>query len=214
MKILFFILFIICSLVHLYACFPEPHQLLRKITKLLLMPLLALCYLILAKAPSYLVLIGLFFGFVGDFFLLEPEKKLNIPIGMAAFGLGHICYGICYLQRMGRVTPWVAVVAAAFYALALGAALYKLYPLFPQKMAIPCVGYMTLLVGANCLALLLFLSRGGNACGLTYMGSVLFLCSDLMLCLEFFRQKTRYGNFLVMLSYILAQACIVLGLAF
>jgi uncharacterized membrane protein YhhN len=89
-------------------------------------------------------------------------------------------------------------------------------------MRIPSVVYAFALQGMSFCALQLMLSRPGPAGIVVFAGSLCFLVSDTLLgCLTFKTplapppEKTiRLGEILVMLTYSVAQGCIIAGLAY
>ena len=76
---------------HLYFCYfgNEP---LRKITKLLLMPLLLTVYCIATESIALGIVIALCAGFLGDLFLLKVDETNYFMIGLSCFLIGHIFY--------------------------------------------------------------------------------------------------------------------------
>lgn len=48
---------------------------------------------------------------------------------------------------------------------------------------------------------------------IVFIGSLLFIFSDYTLSMQYFKKVTKIGNFSVMFTYILAQACLAFGFA-
>lgn len=202
--------FLLLSAAHLYAC-ARGRDGLRRRTKPLLMPLLALFLLLFQADLSPLVPAALLCGCAGDVLLLRPEDRKRLFGGMLCFAAGHMLY-LAYL--LPRAAPPPVSVAAAV-ALAYGAGLVWTYrrikPAAPGPMLPGMMLYALLLCFMSACALLFALGGGGP---LPLFGSLLFIVSDSLLSRELLIERTRRGNFAVMLTYIGAQSCLSLGFAF
>lgn len=214
MKILLLILFIADVLVHLYACLPPMRQTLRRVTKLLLMPLLAGCYAYWTGSFSVLIVVALLFGFIGDAFLMFPKKENFFLFGLCAFAAGHVCYVITLLSRInGRPQMWIVALAVAAYAVTIVLMLRYLLPSLPDQLVIPCCAYMVLICFMSLSALVYALSNAGVAPIVAFAGSLLFLLSDAILSTVTFKRDLAFGTFAVQSTYIAAQSMLAFGLA-
>ena len=203
----------IVSLVHLYACFPPIKRRLRIVTKFMLMPLLLLCYLTIAEKPSVYIILGALFGWFGDAFLLLSDRKAPLLGGVVSFGIGHVFYVLYFSRYWGDVPWWLLAAAAAVYLTGVVLMSGKVHKLVKSYMR-PCTTFYMLLLCATSFSVLYALLSGYRVwLGVALVGSVLFLVSDGILSMEYFKEKTKFGNFFVMLSYIAAQACILLAAA-
>ena len=63
-------------------------------TKPLMMPLLAIAYLLGSISPSYWIVSGLFLGGIGDTSLIGAVRGRRFLVGLAAFLAGHLAYVI------------------------------------------------------------------------------------------------------------------------
>ena len=98
------IIFSAISIIHLIFCFLH-QEFLRKITKVLLMPCLAL--LLYAYGVHYhLIYLALAFGWLGDIVLLVDDDFVPICMGTGLFLIGHIFYLIALVTKMGGL-HWV-----------------------------------------------------------------------------------------------------------
>lgn len=204
-----------CAL-NLFGCTPPERRRLRIISKCFLMPLLALCYLLLARIVSPLVVLALFFGFAGDVLLLFSERKSMFAGGLAAFALGHVCY-VLYLMRLIGTPPawWLAALLALPYVLLILLIMRALKPHLPRGFLPPCLGYMILLGFMSYCALLVCLSRFSLYAALAFIGSLFFIASDTVLAANNFGlRQYRRRNLIVMASYLLAQTLLVTGLLY
>ncbi len=213
LSVIFLIVFGVVSLVHLYACFPPVKRRLRIVTKFMLMPLLLLCYLTRAAEPSPLIILAALFGWFGDAFLLLSDRKAPMLGGILSFGVGHVFYALYFSRFWGGAPWWALALFGAAYLTGVILMSARVHPLVKGYMR-PCTTLYMLLLCATSFSILWALLSGYDPwLGLALVGSMLFLVSDGILSMEFFNERTKYGNFFVMLSYILAQACILVAAA-
>ncbi len=204
------VFFALCSIIHLYgdlACPP-----ITKFTKAALMPLLALTTVAaLADSPSYnkrraiLLLAGQLFGFAGDTMLLD-KSFIFFAGGILLFLIGHIFYISLFAGISWKgMKPWQWVVGLAS-CLLLTVSLVIILKV-SGSMLIPMGVY------AFVLSLLMFsglagaLRKGGGLWWLLFAGTVAFTFSDALIAVRTFSGLSQFmGDFMVMFTYILAQA--------
>lgn len=214
MRYFIYILFGVAVALHLFACFPPVKQNLRKFTKCLLMPLLALSYALTAPSPSMLVVGALLLGWVGDVFLIFPKKPVCFSSGLAAFAAGHVMYIIYILTHLsGRPPVWIIMLAVCLYAGAILLLMSRLISYLPQRMLVPSAVYMVLIAFMSLSTLLFALTQTGIAATLVFIGSLMFLISDTVLSFVTFKQEFSWHYLCVMSTYIAAQTFIAFGLA-
>ena len=92
-------IYLIIVTIHLYSCFHHQEEL-RKVTKCLLMPILALIYYLGCSKEKFskVILLAIFFGYLGDVFLIIENLFL---LGVASFLIGHLLYIITFLIETG-----------------------------------------------------------------------------------------------------------------
>lgn len=212
MKALFIALYCLAAAVNVVSC-AAGRQTPRRVAKALLMPLLAGVYLLSVPVPEPWVLPALAFGWLGDLFLIRPGSELFRSLGIAAFLVGHACYLVAMLRHFAIDPPLWACVAAPLVFLAAAAVIYrKLYPIIPANMKLTGGCYYLALAVMGTAAALVWAS-GCAGGGWMLAGEVLFLTSDTILCRQFFTvgdPAPKY-DFAVMLTYLLAQGCLILG---
>lgn len=167
----------------------------RIVTKILLMPALALA--VLPVAPPLLIgaLIG---GWIGDIFLLADG--VWFLIGMAAFAGGHLCYITLFVSRGGR--PKLAVIIG--YAAIWAGLIMLLWPDLPSDLRIPVACYSLLLAGTAVTST--------NAGLRAALGGALFLISDSMIAMGLAEWSRPPGvDFWIMLTYLLGQYLLATG---
>lgn len=215
LKYLFFALFLADVGVHMYACFPPEKHPLRRVTKCLLMPLLLCCYYLLASPPSSLVMLALFFGFLGDVFLLVPERSWSFVSGLISFAIGHVFYITAVFSNFNTATPgWLIPVAAVIYLAGMARMFAILWPRMPKMMFIPCLLYMLIISFMSLCMLAFALTYSTPTAWCAYIGSIFFIASDSVLALVTFKRRIPFRHVIVMSTYIIAQTLLAIGLAF
>ena len=158
-----------------------------------------------STAGRWLVL-ALLLGLVGDVFLLEDTPRRFVG-GLAAFLVGHLAY-VASFVAVGLDRPALGWIGAGVLLVALVVGRRILPGALAQggaALAVPVAVYMAV-IGA--MAVL------GWATGrpLVGVGASLFVVSDTVLAMGRFVQDRRWTHLVVMVTYHLAQALIVLGL--
>lgn len=210
-RILTGVCFTAVAVLQLIACFRRMLWL-RRITKVLLMPLLAALYALLAPAPHVFVIVALILGGLGDLFLLFQKRHITMLLGMCAFALGHVFYiGAMLTTKPGfHLSILLCLVIAAGWMWFVS---YRLLPTAPKPLRKPGFFYALLLCGTCLCTLYLLLSTQSLFYLISFAGGCLFMISDTILTGQKYRKETKHGNFYVMLTYILAQLCLVTGFA-
>ncbi|MFT4288865.1 lysoplasmalogenase [Nocardioides sp.] len=195
--------YLLVAAVHLVAALHGPDAL-ADLTQVLLMPALAAYLLLVAPRQHRLVRLAgaaLFFSWLGDTVPRFLSEDAGFPALIGCFLLGQGCYIAGFwpyrhrsVLRTRLVTPY-AVCLVVLWALLLPHA----------GMLAPAV----VVYGAS-LAGMAVLATGIDR--LAWAGGAVFVVSDGLIALDAFEVWTQPGHdFWVMLTYILAQLLIVLG---
>ena len=185
------------------------------IVKPMLMPaLLLLLFYTKSLAPQKkLLMIGLFFSWLGDVFLLfEGKQALFFILGLASFLTTHIFYILYFLKiRSAPVSllkkqPWLFVLVLA-YGVAL---VWQLYP-YLGDLKIPVMIYATVICTMLLCSLHIFSKINKKAAGFYLLGASAFVISDSLLAINKFYQSFAYAGICIMLTYGAAQYFIVRG---
>ena len=206
------VLFFAVSVLHLIACYRRFPKI-RSVTKVLLMPLLCAFYLVLARDIRPLVVAALLFGWIGDILLLFKNGKTCMLLGICAFALGHICYIAAMFTAYPAVLSIKILIPLALCVVWMVFVCLKLMPYAPKSLRKPGFLYALLLSGTCLSALYLLLTVGKDAYLLAFIGGLFFMLSDTLLTGQQYRKELKHGNFYVMLTYIIAQTLLILGLA-
>jgi uncharacterized membrane protein YhhN len=211
---LFAALYLVVVVLQLFACAGRNRLMLRRVTKCLLMPLLAVCYCLAARTVSPLVVAALISGFAGDVVLLFRPHRWAFPAGIFAFAAGHAFYIVAFLRAIPRLPQWYVFAPLGVLTLACALSLMRfLRKGIPARLKPPGFLYM-LVIGSMASSALIFALSGVTAIGwVAALGGVFFVVSDTTLAVDAFYHPVRYRNVIVMSTYILAQTLLVSALA-
>jgi len=213
-EIVFLVLFIIVSLLHLTFCFLKIEKF-RKITKCFCM--FFLLGLLISRYPNFnFVWIGLSFGIVGDFFLLWPKNKTLFTVGAISFFIGHVFYAIqmCLIANINDVVSILLIVLSFIfcYAIILIVLYLKLHPKM-KELTLPGLAYMAALFTMLIISIIITCKTEYKAEGaLMIVGYLLFILSDALLFVSKFFKDFNRKDFYIMSTYIAAQFLITFSI--
>jgi alkenylglycerophosphocholine/alkenylglycerophosphoethanolamine hydrolase len=189
---------------------------LRCMTKALLMPLLAMSFLLLWSALStaplpWLVLVGIIAGCAGDISLFDHRHSIGVPLGLVFFSAGHVLYLLQMLRLMPAPAWWLIIAAVVVYGAGAAVTYKKLLPFLPKPMRIPALCYMLLLCVLSASAAIAAFTVFHIGAFVLLIGTLAFLLSDTVLSFEMFRGETAHSHLKVMAPYIAAQVLIAAG---
>ena len=193
------------------------------IAKALIMPSLMLFYHFAVKGKydlfHILIMLGLFFSWIGDIALQLDVVKLPQYItpellfagGLASFLFTQLIYIIAFSLPKGKNYVLTSRLYQTILVILYGAVmLYYLYRSLGD-MKIPIIAYMVIIL----LMLLAALNRYGKVNGLSYVlvviGAILFVISDSLIAVTRFHYNFNFAGIVVMISYVAGQYLIVLG---
>lgn len=168
----------------------------------------------------YYVVLGLFFGMIGDALLelklvYRPHDKQYTNAGILAFSLCHVCYIIGFSMYAGISK---SVVVPAFVSLAIGAVLATIIivnspnlgvDFGAHKMPAYAYSFIVCISAVYGVALAILVPR----LWIVAIGLVLFLVSDLVLSLIYWGcRNTNTMNIINLSTYYLAQILIMIFL--
>lgn len=178
----------------------------RSIRKTLPVALFALAAA-LGEAP-YLLTIALALSAVGDLALSRPGTRAFL-IGMIAFALAHVAYIAVILPDFDMPAVMILPVIALIM---FGVSTERWLAPHTGDLRLPVRGYVLVIMIMGIAALGLIEVRP-----LALIGALLFVVSDLVLSVETFvmgadhRRRIMAGK-TIWITYIAAQACLLLGL--
>ena len=183
----------------------------RRVTKCLLMPVLIVYYCVRADGPLIVAIIAIVMSWIGDVILLGKDNNNLFRLGMAAFLLSHVFY---IITLVGLTHSWhiPALIVSIVVALALVVVMPRIINP-PKMMRIPIIIYSVAISAMSVCALQYALSAWTATSITLFVGSLVFLFADALLAYLTFGRKPKYFNAITMLPYIIAQVLIVIGLA-
>ena len=213
MKVVFLIVFILSTGVHLYASLRKDTRV-RNITKPFILLSLLGFYVCAAGDPAAAIILALIFSWIGDVLLIGKGVKW-FTAGGIAFMVSHAFFiaGYCRDIDLSAVAPGLVVFLAVFFAAAVAFIFSKLKPHLPKALFWPMFLYLLINGAMNCFAIFRCISLGNTAGLVTAIGAALFFVSDSSLFFVRFKKESRLKtHFLVMLTYSIGELLIVLGL--
>lgn len=211
---IFAYIFIFTSLIHLYASITKNKQL-RNISKVFIIPSLILLYSYnVVNGVKPLFILALIFSWLGDVFLIFK----GIPyfsLGGLSFGLAHVFFILSYIPNINLSSNNIYIVLGVALVYLIIIFLYFSYmkKYIKGGIFVPMVLYLISNASMNCFALAQFLTSLDIIPGIIYIGAILFFISDCKLFqVRFANEESKQNHFLVMLTYILAEYLIVLGM--
>ena len=181
-----------------------------------LIPFLLLGVYFHSDFPSKKVLLtALTFSWFGDIILLFSDRdEMYFIIGFIAFLLSHIAYILLFNKQIkpkntkNKAVFWMGVTAIIMYLIVMIALL------------LPSLGDLTILVFVYALVIsimLLFAFKGflmwkTPANWYILIGAVIFVGSDSILIFDKFYKSLVLNSFIIMLTYLVAQYLIVVGI--
>jgi len=205
--------FLLCSLLHVFGEVINSKRI-RVISKPLLLPLLAFFYLKSTDPVSFLLLAALAGGWLGDLFLMIPDREEGKPwfkAGLVAFLLGHLFYAAAFFSRMGGngVSPGGAVVSAGFVL--YGVIVFLKMKSFLGKLFVPVTVYIGVIVMMGISTALCFGFQPLLPAGTAVLGALIFMISDTMNSWNRFVRVIPHERVLTMSTYLAGQFLIVAG---
>lgn len=206
------VLFLTILLLHCGSIYLEMSSF-RVLTKLLLLPVL-MGYLYVSEGKTSPVLyLGLFCSFLGDL-LLTRSGELFFLLGMLAFIGTHLCNSWFFyrLQKGHPGKPRNLALAVIVLLLISGQIFYYLNDQL-GTFRVPILVYMVIICTMAVMATQTLLNPAVQKIAVTYFipGAALFVLSDGLLAINKFTWHNRWADIGVMLTYGLAQYCLVQG---
>jgi len=192
-----------------------PHYWAQTISKPLLMPVLAICFV--SELKGYQsdfkkwILLALLFSWGGDVLLMFQEKQsIFFLLGLSSFLLAHIFYIVFFhkvrLQEAIKGNPWLLIIVVIYYV-----ALITWLSPYLGDMKLPVRIYGIVISFMLMLAMHMFFLRNKAAGKWMLAGALLFVVSDSVLAINKFYQTFEMAGAIIMLTYGLAQLYIVQG---
>ncbi|HLY25457.1 MAG TPA: lysoplasmalogenase [Aggregatilineales bacterium] len=162
---------------------------------------------------AVLVLCGMLVGFVGDLFMANVfHQKDHVLFGMAAFGIGHLCYVLAFREiavRFGLSDPSYYVLPEIVLCL-LGVVLWAQLVRKPGGSQRQYVALLYALFLSGMAGYSLGLALQQPAFLPLALGATLFVVSDTLIAAQLFAERSfPFVGDVVWVTYIVAQILIV-----
>ena len=187
-----------------------------RILKPFLLPILVFAVASSAHFGTKKILItALTFSWIGDVILLFADKgEIYFILGLVAFLISHVFYIVLFSKQAISKTIKNKISFGA------GIGLIVIYFLMMISTLAPKLGSLTVpvVIYAIVISTMLFYALKGSFQWNTIpyqsvlIGAVFFISSDSILAFNKFDQPIPYASFLIMITYLAAQFCIVWGI--
>jgi len=181
-----------------------------------LIPFLLLAVFFSGSFPSKkFLLIALAFSWIGDIILLFADQhELFFIIGLVAFLISHIVYILLfnkqlrYKNRKNKAIFWIGVTVIIVYLFVM---LWVLLPTLGD-LTLPVFVYALVISTMLLFALKGFLNWEKTGSWYILIGAISFVTSDSILAFNKFHTPIVLSSFLIMITYLVAQYLIVVGI--
>ncbi|MEM8521716.1 lysoplasmalogenase [Flavobacterium sp. PL12] len=162
-----------------------------------------------------ILLIALVFSWIGDIILLFSNKaEIYFMGGLFAFLLSHIFFILLFNKQLkmylkkSKIIYWIGITAIIVYLIAI------MLILMPNlgELILPVFIYAMTISIMLLFALKGFMNWEKPANTYIFIGALIFVASDSLLAFDKFYALLQYSSFLIMLTYLLAQYLIVIGI--
>lgn len=191
------------------------------ISKSLLMPVLAVVYLILGKLREshkldLLIVLALIFSWFGDVFLIKGHQEPNFFMyGLGAFLVAHIFYIVSFYRDMRRTAKTSLIVSRPHFGLPfLIVSFFFIYFLLPNlgSLKLPVIVYTGVITTMVLAASNRWEKVSSASFWLVMLGAMSFYSSDAMIAINKFYAPFEHQRLAIMCTYILGQWAIVEGI--
>lgn len=166
----------------------------------------------LALSTYILMLLALFFSWLGDSFLMYETISSNyFLLGLVSFLTAHILYCAVFLKRWNKSASgayWVVLIMLMIYGLVL----FLLLKDRLDELLIPVIIYVTAILLMAITAFRRKKMVSSESFKLVFIGALFFIASDSILAINKFLNTVPYSHILVMGTYATAQFLITKGI--
>ena len=215
MKYLFLALLAVFSAIHLYHSWQDK-GIHRAKTKPFLLLFLILYYIFATDNVETFLMFALVTSWLGDILLIPSGNKWFV-MGGISFMISHFCFILTYYPNIDFAKViWPIAMAIIYFGISI-LIIRAVKAKTPKSMIFPMCFYLFCNSTMNLFALMQLMTRMDRGSVLAIIGAALFFASDCCLFL------VRYGkrptvifkkHFTVMLTYILGEFLIVLGMIY
>ncbi len=179
---------------------------------------------------AYTMLLGLVFGWIGDFFLHVNTTKTCFGIGFTSFLLGHVVYIVSYIRALRNIFPDYSPLNAVEICFTVGLCVVAL--VCYRKLGLNMPGAFVKLSMGSYFVILDVMFVKATALGVNYLlssgehgviallvlsvGSLCFLLSDVVLGIIMFgsQKKNYHIKIFNIVTYFIAQVLLASSILF
>lgn len=208
-------IYVVFSLIYLFILL-SGNESLDAFLKPFLIPLLGFAVYVSEKFSSKnMLLTALLFSWIGDVVLIFADKgELYFILGLVSFLISHILYCMLFSKQIKFEAKKNKVVFV------LGVLLIAMYLIGMLAVLVPSLGDLKIpvIVYASVISMMLlfafngFLVWGRSGNRSVFVGAIVFVMSDSILAINKFYTPVERSSFFIMLTYLVAQYLIVLGI--
>ena len=213
MQYVFLAVFLLSTIIHLYASLRKDTGI-RNISKPFILLSLLGFYIYSTRLLIVAIVFALIFSWLGDV-LLIPKGVKWFTAGGIAFMISHGFFIAGYMKEISfsAIPVLLIVLLAVFFIITVAFIFSKLKPHLPKAIFYPMFLYLLINGAMNCFAVFRCVSAFTPATLTTAVGAALFFVSDSALFFVRFKKDcVLKTHFLVMLTYSIGEFLIVLGL--
>ena len=196
------LLFLAASATDIWAVITN-NDVLRTFAKPLILTFLAVVYLVSVKKINKWFVLGLFFSFLGDVFLLSSEADFFM-YGLGSFLLAHIMYIKITAGFLKTPSKSSILMTAIPFVIFLTGLLFLIKENV-EEMLIPVIVYGITIATFGAVALLNYIGEKSTENLWLLLGAIIFIASDGMISVNRFYEPNELYKLLIMLTYIIAQ---------
>ena len=178
-------------------------QIIIYIAKPMLMVTLYWYYYLNKKTVNNFYVLGLFFSFFGDVFLLG-SGTLYFIIGLLFFLIAHVFYISMVFKLLNKIKWTEVLLSSLLFVTFFFLIIYKLYDGLGD-LRIPVIIYAFTISIFGTISMIHYLQRKNKTSIILLMGVIFFIISDTILALNLFHVKQSFYPMSIMITYILAQ---------
>lgn len=214
-KVLFFKIYMAFCFIYLLLLYLG-YESLDCYLKPALIPLLILGVYFSKKFPTQNILLSaLVFSWIGDVILIFSDiSEIYFILGLVSFLISHIIYCVLFNRQIREKIKRNAVVFL------IGSILIACYLIGMLSVLLPSLGDLKIpvIVYASVISIMLLFAYNGlliwkkPANQLVFFGALFFVVSDSILALNKFHTPLKKSSFIIMLTYLVAQYLIVIGI--
>lgn len=184
--------------------------------KPILIPLLSFGVYFYRSFPTKkILLLALLFSWIGDVILLFADLgEIYFILGLVSFLISHITYCVLFNRQNKRPVKRNLIIFG------IGSVAIAIYLIGMLSILVPSLGDLEIpvIVYASVISIMLLFAFNGyliwekSGSLYVFIGAIVFVISDSILAINKFHTPIEKSSFFIMLTYLVAQYLIVIGI--